>query len=161
MIAQAIRSYDEIVERCRNTKSLFGFDMEVLLQYVPYEQARPFLKEDTDPIGWDAHCAPLTRDRILEDMASYMKFAWTKVEDHRGISAGRSVEKMEMWLWLLSDDDTMQEVEAAPYQNYGAPKLAVICRRYDLPIPEDEDVQLMIQGKMCRSCQDGYESGCG
>jgi len=87
-----------------------------------------------------------------------MEFAWGKIEDHRGISANRSIEKMEAWLWLLDDEETLAALEEAPYKNYGAPKLKVICDKYGFPVPQDETIQNMIASRPCR---EGCQDGCG
>ncbi len=100
----------------------------------------------------------MTRDAVLAGMREYMPFAWGKVEDHRGISAERSVTKMEAWIWLLKDDEVLERVKAASYTQYGAPKLKVVCEQYHFPIPDSEAVRRMASGEQCsNSC----ENGCG
>jgi hypothetical protein len=91
-------------------------------------------------------------------MAAYMSFAWSKVEDHRAISASRSIDKLGAYVWLMGDDNVLSEMEAAGYAQYGAPKLACVCLAYGLPIPQDEEVQRMIRGETCRP---GCDAGCG
>ena len=151
-----MRTTEEVIARIQETlkTDIFGFKASALLELLTFEQAKPFLKEDASPEGWKT-CA--TRDQLLGCMREYMAFAWGKVEDHRGLSAGRSVEKFEAWIWALGDDATLAEFEAAPYAQYGAPQLAVACRAYGFPIPETESVHRMILGEPCeRHC----ESGC-
>ena len=103
-----MRTLDEIVEHYRSTmdEDQLGFTAEVLLPYLPFDRAQRFLKPAALSEDWPDP-AKLSRDSILAEMKDYMNFAWGKVEDHRGISASCSVEKMCAWLWLLDDDDTM------------------------------------------------------
>jgi len=126
---------EEIINKIKNSDSMFGFEREVLMQYLSFEEAKPLLKEGTTKEEWGAH-TPRTTEAVLQNMKDYMEFAWGKAEDKRGISASRSIEKMGAWLWLLGDTECIKEMEAAEYAWYGAPKLAVICRRYNFPIPQ-------------------------
>jgi hypothetical protein len=155
-----MRTADEIIDRMKASTSCLGFDREVMLPYLTFAQARPFLKADASEADWPADWGQpekLTREATLAEMADYMSFAWDKAQNHRGISAGRSIEKMETWLWLLGDDATLAEVEAAGYAQYGAPKLKVICDRYGFTVPDDEDLARMIVGDPCGQC----DCGCG
>lgn len=151
-----MRTVNEIAEKANASTSWLGFDKEVLVPYLPFDLAKPYLKEGTTEQDWKP--TELTKDVVLAEMKDYMDFAWGKVEDHRGISAGRSVEKMEAWLFILGDDETLAKVEAAGYPQYGAPKLAVICEAYGWPIPATAEVQRMIRGEVC-GC--GWDCGCG
>lgn len=155
-----MRTQEEIVAKIKASNSMLGFELEVYFTYLTFEAAKPLLNpkfwegEDTK---WKGVKEP-NRDNLLADMRKYMAFAWEKVEGHRGISAGRSVEKMEAWLWLLEDEETLKAVECASYQNYGAPKLKVICDKYGFPVPDSDALRRMIDGDHCGA---GYTCGCG
>jgi hypothetical protein len=149
-----MRTQDEISKHMKEIENddFCGFQRQVLGQYLDIEHAKEHFKAIKDE--WNQ--TPL--ENALDDMKEYMEFAWRKVEDHRGLSAGRSVEKMEAWLWLLEDFETLNAVKETSYENYGTPKLAVICRKYDCPIPDDDGIRNMINSKPCRI---GCEEGCG
>jgi len=104
-----MKTIEQIVDRIQNDKNdPFGFVADMLIEYVPYEAAKPLLSEEAEEAypggeGWDV--SPLTKEAVTEEMRSYMKFAWGKVRDHRGLSASRSVVKMAAWLWILDEDD--------------------------------------------------------
>jgi hypothetical protein len=151
-----MKTQDEIVMKVRAASGAFDFTGEALVPFLDFEHAREFLKAEATAESWAP--TPLTREAVLAELTDYMAFAWGKVEDHRGISAGRSVEKCSAWAWLIADDATMATIEAAPYPQYGAPTLAAICVAFGLPIPDDEETQRMIAGKPCRH---DCESGCG
>jgi hypothetical protein len=155
-----MRTQDEIVTYIEaHRDDFFGFAREVLTPYLDYEHARPYLKPGTTAEAWDeVRKKDATDDTVRAELADYMQFAWAKVEDHRGLSAGRSVDKCTAWAWLLAGDDVVREIEAAGYAQYGAPKLAVICLRFDLPIPNSTEIGNMIEG---RPCVPGCEDGCG
>ena len=142
--------------RSQGSESVFGFELDVFFGYLPFDQAKPFLKEDATPDRWESR--PYSEEQLRKDMAAYMDFAWGKCLSHRGLSASRSVDKIGAWLWLLGDDNVLQEFRNAPYTNYGAPKLRVACLAYGLPMPEYAELQNMIQGL---PCEPGCESGCG
>lgn len=149
-----IRSSKEILARLEVIKEddVLSFKREVLFAYLDYEAVKPSLKDGVTEEEWNAARAT----DPLEEARDYMEFAWGKVEGHRGISAERSVGKMEEWLWLLGRDDLLEKVKETSYCQYGAPKLAVICEELGWPVPEDEGIQRMIRGEMCRpDCEDG------
>lgn len=157
-----MRTTAEIVARIKaqSDTDIFGFGTSLLLSYVPYEDAKPFLRPDSEftaetwtSNGWPA---PATKEALTKELAEYMMFAWGKVQDHRGLSANRSTIKLLEWVWLLGDDATVAKVEATEYAQYGAPKLKVICEAFGLPIPDAAGVQRMISGESCKpDCEEG------
>jgi hypothetical protein len=161
-----MKTQHEIVAQIRSGKALdeddedvFGFTTEVFIDFLDYEHAREFLKPDVTAEDWNKNTLALTEQNVRAEMAKYMAFAWGKVVDHRGISAGRSVLKMCAWLWILGDEETLSAVRAASYENYGAPKLLIICERLGFEVPDDdEDARRMARGLKCTR---GDGCGCG
>lgn len=151
-----MRSPQEILEFCQVDGGIFDFSAEAVAQFLTFEQAKPLLEADAKPEDWKQEA--LNQETVIQGMRAYMEFAWGKVQDHRGLSASRSVNKMRAWVWLLGDDDTLKLLEGAPHAMYGAPKLAVICEKYGFPIPAGENIQNMINGKPCYA---GCDQGCG
>lgn len=149
-----MRTQDEILARIAAVKpqDTFGFRQEVLISTLDFDHAKPWLKADAGPADWTP------RTDIAEDAATYMSFAWGKVEDHRGLSAGRSVDKMTEFLWLMGRDDASTAMLAAPYAQYGAPRLAAACTVMGWPIPTGPEITNMIAGQPCRP---DCEEGCG
>ena len=154
-----MKTQEEIAAKIREEmKKFLGFGAEVLLPYLDYEHAKEFIKPEVTEEKWNKDPIDTSEERARMDMASYMPFAWKKVAGHRGISAIRSVDKMGAWAWLLGRDDIVAAMEEVPFENYGAPKLAVVCRMMDFSIPEGQTIQNMINGlACCPSC----EEGCG
>lgn len=152
-----MRTADEIAEHYAATKAddVLGFRGGVLLPYLTTEQLKPFVKPDADLSDWTP--CPLDEAEALSDMRHYMEFAWGKARDHRGISASRSTEKMQAWLWLLEREDVLDAVRITTYQNYGAPQLRVICELMGFLIPEGSDLERMSRGLPCR---DDCDEGC-
>jgi hypothetical protein len=139
---------------------LFGFGTSVLITYLPFEKVKRFLNADVTAESWtkDSFPLPLTREAVMKEFANYMAFAWSKVQDHRGLSAQRSIQKLSAWAWLLGNDACVEKVTETDYAQYGAPKLKVICDAFGLPVPDDEPTRNMIVGKPCRS---DCDEGCG
>lgn len=149
-----MRTQEQIQKRAQASTSVFGFDTEVFIAYLDFEHAKPMLKPDADSAKWT--WSEPNRDNVLVDMREYMAFAWGKVEDHRGISAGRSVEKMRAWIWLLEDEGFLDELEKVEYAQYGAPILKTVCERYGFVVPSDEATQRMTRGEPCTpDCEQG------
>jgi hypothetical protein len=154
-----MRTQEEIVKKVKETEKKFlSFAPEVLLPYLDYDDAKPHIKPEITPDEWEKLRSPLTEEAVLKEAAQYMAtYGWDKAENHRGLSAGRTVDKMETWIWLLGEDDFLKEVEATRYENYGAPKLKLICEHFDWPLSDDEGVLRMAEGLPCR---DGCDEGC-
>lgn len=156
-----MRTQEEVAERFETSTSMFGFEKEVWISYLDYAHAKPFLKGEVTEEDWSKDVKALDEPTVLADMRSYAAFGWEKIIDHRGLSAGRTVEKMCAWLWLLGTpqaDELIKFAEdEANYPQYGAPILSRICETYGFPVPTDAEVSRMQQGL---PCHDGCE-GCG
>lgn len=154
-----MRTQAEILARLDVLRSeILHFGPDVLVEYLTYENARPFVNDDVNEAKWQSAVGTQDHARALADLTAYMDFAWRKVEDHRGLSANRSVQKLTEWSWLLGRDDVVAAVEAAPYPQYGAPKLLVVCKAFDLSIPVAYWAARMMNGD---PCSDNCEMGCG
>jgi hypothetical protein len=155
-----MKTQEEVRARLDDPKfreeDFLGFATEALAQFLDWDHIQGIIKPEATREEWERDILPLTEQAVLKEMSEYMEFAWGKVIDHRGISASRSIDKMRAWLWLLDDRDTLAKVDFVGYENYGAPKLNVICQRYGLPIPDDDWARNMIRGFKCRpDCVDG------
>jgi hypothetical protein len=150
-----MRTQEEILARLREVskEDFFGFSQEVLLGALDFEHAKPFLKEGVTPDQW----APaLTEEALKKDALNYLTFAWGKAEDHRGISASRSVDKMTQYCWLLGYD--VKSIEEAGYAQYGCPKLKAAAELLGAPLPTEPALVRMMDGEPCGA---SYECGCG
>lgn len=56
-----------------------------------------------------------------------MPFAIEKAMDGRGLSASRSISKMQAWVFALGETDA---INWERYADYGRPILRQICERY-------------------------------
>lgn len=123
-----MRTDEEILARIKEIEKsdLFGFQTNDLLEVLPWELAKPFLRAEATLEGWVQldHNDESVKQRMLD----YMPFAWEKASDCRGLSAMRSIEHFCAWLWLLGDPlaDTLLDI----YSWYGKPCLVAICDRY-------------------------------
>lgn len=118
--------YAKLTELEKSGEDFFGFKRGDLVSYLPFERAKPYLKDGVTSEGWTP--SEINRDRIVEEMLDYMGFAWGKANNCRGLSAGRSIEHYEIWLWLLKDE--LGEKLEDLYQFYGKPCLRAICEKY-------------------------------
>lgn len=170
-----MRSRDDIVAKMQKDKgSIFGGD--VLIEYLDWERVKPFLKEGTPEETWTGADAgdfagfggptnkklpldPADTDFIRKSMEVYAAFGWDKISDHRGLSAGRTIEKMKDWLWLLEDEEGIYWCNTDDlYPQYGAPVLKRICEKYGFPIPDEDSIRNMAEGNPCTP---GCDMGCG
>lgn len=149
-----VRTQEEIQRRLAEPgDDFFDFRTEVLVAALDYEHAKPHLKPDTTEAEWEA------RDKDTETTArEYLTFAIGKIEDHRGISAARSVQKLTEYAWLLGRDDVVTAMNAADYPQYGAPKVKAFADGMGWPWPADAELARMADGLPCT--EDCY-GGCG
>jgi hypothetical protein len=141
----ATRTQTEIVDRLRVARmdDFFGFKTEVLASFLDAEHVAEFCKPDAELSDWTA----LT-DAATEG-AEYLAFAFGKAEDHRGISAERSVQKMTEYAWLQGRDDVVKAMDDAGFAQYGVPKLITYAKAFELPVPEGDWIENMAQGRPC------------
>lgn len=149
------RTQDEILARIAEVASddFLGFRFEVLVDALDFEHAKAFLKEGATPKAWAEHQVTNTAEKTRW----YYDFALGKIDDHRGISASRSTVKLREYAWLLGRDDAITAMDAADYENYGAPKVKAFADVMGYPWPDSEDLNRMAAGK---PCSEGC-SGCG
>ncbi|MET9222422.1 hypothetical protein ABZX65_27160 [Streptomyces sp. NPDC003300] len=117
------RTSAEIFARAQAADDLFGWAQEVLLNYCDYETVLPLLNDGVTAEEW----AKVASDpaKVGEAARKYHLLALGKIAAERGISAERSVIKLREFAWLMGRDDVIAAMDAAPYPEYGAPKVAV------------------------------------
>lgn len=125
-----MRTQDEIVARIEAVKpnDFLGFQASVLIGYLDFAHAKPYLKPDTPEVLWQA---AMTEKTPREELVEYMPFAWEKANNCRGLSAGRSVEKCKAWLWLDGKEKLADGLDSI-YEYYGKPCLVVVCAEYGI-----------------------------
>lgn len=152
-----VRSVEEIKARMKEVENQdwIGTRRNDLLAALSFEDALPFLKEGVTSDQWSDPQDPIVQAR------EYLAFAMGKAENHRGISAGRSVEHFTEWAWLSGDDAFQAAVADSKYANYGAPILAAVAKAIGA---EDEwmknsspQLERMSHGI---PCSDGCDEGC-
>ena len=157
-----MKTADQIVERIKEINAeanLFDFQPDTLMEFLTFEQAKPFLKDEATADKW-GDVTPLTEADVLNKMREYMnEYGIDKAENHRGLSAGRTIDRFRAWLWLLGDDELLAFAdEDRNYKNYGAPILMRICKKYELASEFSEEFINMAAGK---PCVPDCDSGCG
>lgn len=107
-----------------------GFMRQGAREILPWEAMRPWLKDD---IVFDElpKKPEYTRENILNVMREHMTFAWGKAHGERGISAGCSVNKFQVWVFALGDYD---KIDWDDYALYGKPILRRICELYGFEV---------------------------
>lgn len=119
-----IRSQDEIcalINSFTRMDDFFGVKKGDLIFYLDWEHAKPFLKCSEEE--WKTREG---QDKSpVQEMKSYMPFAWDKANNFRGLSAGRSLDHYAVWLWLIGEEEIPKRF--ANYQFYGKDQLKDIC----------------------------------
>lgn len=121
-------------------QEFLNFESDVLFDFLPLESAFEFLNDKgvetykKKPEKWD-----LITDigEATQDFLDYMVFAWDKATDERGLSAGRSINKLGAWLWILGREDLTELInDDSLYNPYGAPALIAVCDKMGIDVPE-------------------------
>lgn len=112
-----------------------GVIAEDLLPRLPFEMVKQWLREDLTAETYEQE--QWTPETVIEEMCAYMPFAWKKAHGERGISAGRSIQHFESWVWLLGPeyDDLYDFLRNQDnYPQYGKPMLRAICERFGFEV---------------------------
>lgn len=125
------RTQEQIVARIKSIsdEDFFGWQTNDLLEFLDYEHAKAFIKDEVTAEKWAEVVAQRKTPQQL--IVDYLPFAWGKANDCRGISAGRSLEHMKAWLWLAGEDELLSKIED-DYQYYGKPHLVKISEHFAL-----------------------------
>lgn len=153
-----LRDPDEVVERIKSFgeyDDMFGFRKEVLILALDFESAKQFLVEDAVKEKW---VGPLSVGHFERAARDYYRFALDKIENHRGLSASRSIEKLREYAWLLGRDDVVEGMDATDYPQYGAPKVFVWAMGFNEKYPRSVPMVSMAKGLPCRP---NCDEGCG
>ena len=154
-----MRTQEEIRSHYDATRDddFLGFMAVVLVSHLDYGHCRDLLKDSVTEADWSAK--PVDRESVLEEAREYMaRIGWEKVEDHRGISTGRTCQKMSVWMWLLEEPHlAVLALDDGAYSPYGAPILKEICDYFSWPIPDSPEIANMVAGRPCGA---DYDCGC-
>lgn len=158
-----VRSQLEIAVRIAEVKEndFFGTKINDLVTQLPFVTAKQFLKDDVTEADFNATAA---LDADVQHVAiHYLDFAIGKAVDHRGLSAVRSVDHYQSWLWLLLPDAEFATFENAGYDVYGVPQLKAaaqllgadaIWKHAELKHPE------LVRMAAGLPCEEDCEQGC-
>lgn len=161
------RTPDEIAARLAanaDDDDVFGFSREVLARALPYDAATSLglVADGCTREQWDTGL--LIGDELIIKARGYLTFAIGKIIDHRGISAGRSVQKLTEFAWLMGRDDVVAAMGAAGYAQYGAPMVRAFAHGmgwgddWDTAAADNPELTRMAGGDLCVP---GCQSGCG
>lgn len=146
------RTQEEILARFNAVDSFFGYEREILAEAMDVQTLAAVGIDATALADW----RQLTHADLEAAAESYLEFAIGKIEEHRGLSADRSVTKLREYAWLLGRDDVVEAMDATGYAQYGAPKVRVFARKFGWPWPDSASLNRMAAGASCRiDCEDG------
>lgn len=145
-----MKTQAEIIARIKEVEAsgedFFGAMRNDLLQFLTFENAKEFLKEDATEEAWNeirtkAGISGEGDDSmVIKEMLDYLPFAWDKANNCRGLSAGRSIDHMKAYLWLLGDNELLDYAENS-YCLYGKNVLKKISEKYNFPWKDHHDGQ--------------------
>lgn len=78
-----------------------------------------------------------TRENIVAELTGDLAYAFEKAMDKRGISSGLMLAVVQMWCWILGEDELADN--EADYAQYGLPILKAVALKFGLPNPIGDD----------------------
>ena len=145
-------------------EDVLGVIRNILISALPWKEAEStgILNGEITEEQW-SETIYLDESGLREEAKTYFQFSVNKAENHRGISASRSVQKYQTWIWLLLSEEHYQQFKAIAenrYAQYGVPALELAATMLGFP---DEwqrlltpELARMAQGKYCSAdCNDG------
>lgn len=117
-----MRTQEEILARLSVEDDIFGTVREDLVDFLNFDNAKPFLVEGAPEADWNEY----QKHDPLKEIADYLPFAWDKANNCRGLSAARSIAHFKNWLWLANRDDLVEKLE--DYEYYGKPQLVMLSK---------------------------------
>lgn len=125
-----MRTIDEIKDHIARIteKDMFGFMTADLVAYLPYAEAKRYLRQEATEEDWKPRSP--AREAVIDVIKDYMPFAWDKANNCRGLSAGRSIAHMMIWLWMLEEDEASKAIEH--YNMYGKVQLREVCDHFKI-----------------------------
>ena len=131
-----LRTQEEIIARIEwladDFRDFAGAGRGDLVEFLTFENAQKFLKPEVTAEQWADTFKEVTLENITLAIKDYMPFAWEKANDCRGLSAGRSINHMEAWIWLTADQELIDAFEAVQYQHYGKEKLIFVSEKFGI-----------------------------
>jgi hypothetical protein len=161
-----MRTDDEILARIKKISpdDWLGTQQNDLVTALSWHAVQPFLTDEGRLIGpenWDdTHVH--TDEQVRNQIRDYLPFAIDKALNHRGISAGRSIDHFRSWVWLLGDAP-YSAIDWDNYAQYGAPILKQVSELVEFPwptsdAPDDRLLNRMANGLPCiPDCEEGCE----
>lgn len=124
------RTDAEIFARLKEIEPIdwIGTERGDLLSRLAFDDVRQFLNDDMTSEQWAETKRGRDEEAVKAEMLNYMAFAWEKANNCRGLSAGRSLNHMSAWLWLLGHDKAAEQIRE--YDLYGKPWLRAICEAF-------------------------------
>lgn len=130
----------EAAKKITYSDSFFGFDIEVAITVLPYEDCKHVFNDKfKEKIIKGEYKHLHTKDvmEVAQDFLDYMVFAWSKAIDERGISASRSIDKLGAWMEILSRPDVAEVLHDDDlYNPYGRPALRNACGMLGIDCPD-------------------------
>lgn len=77
-----------------------------------------------------------TEENVRKQLADDLAFGFEKTLNQRGISASLMVNVVQMWMWVLGDDEL---ATSENYAQYGLPILKAVALKFGLPNPIGDD----------------------
>lgn len=125
-----MKTIDQIIAKIHDggfNTDLFGFGTADLLQALPFESAKEFLKEEfvNSPTTIDEWKYLKTDDEVINEITNYVGFAQGKIDNERGLSSDRSCQHFIAWFWLIDEDFSkeLEDIYNHNYAPYGQPVL--------------------------------------
>ena len=127
------------IASCNQLTDFAGARRGDLIEFLPFDKAKEFLREGVTEEEWNDVQKPATMEAIKAAVEDYMPFAWDKANNMRGLSAARSIDHMTAYVFMTADEEFMKKFAETEYEHYGKEKLIVVCEYFGLDYKQWDD----------------------
>lgn len=132
-----MRTPEEIAKLIKKDGESYGVWEHVLIEYLPYDLAYPYLADWVGKDDWDP--CPLDANSIKTRLQYYVDLVrerhWNKKDDnHRYIMI-----RLGVYLWLLGEDELLDKYRKAKWRPNGNAKIRILKKFIDQNPPEVRD----------------------
>jgi hypothetical protein len=151
-----MRTRQQIIDRARLADAQRA--RPVLLDFLTWEEAQPFLTEAVTLKFWNrkatphlpARPRPLTKTELYGGLRLSYRKAWVHALAHSSVLVGAELLRLIEWAWLLEADPIVQGMakDEWAFAPYGGPILLAMGTVFDLNLPSTWG-QNMAMGMPC------------
>lgn len=135
-----MRTKNEIIARIEELSpspvDMFGVMAGLLVFFLPYADARRFLKRNVSRDEWKKHQHPITEERVRFLILAGVRASWKIANERKGVDSNKGFMVLEALCWILGPEHHEWAHRTfwtrGIMAHYGKPQLVELHERYSL-----------------------------